>query len=474
MKQNKLLYLIGETDDDLILDAAPNREKKNKNKWVKPLAFAASFVFLVSAALGGYAITAEAAEYREAVEFFEEHALSTEGLSREEIKKVYLDIKLQTFSYDKTVTAMLNGTISIKGYELLTNAPTSEDIYNYWNDYYTKPLDDKNGIYCHFVYPNDSELQFYKDGHTIWSTRLGYGMFDFTVMENGYILTYGQNDTTSTKDPRLAHMTMLDPNGNIVWEKTLMNGFHNEDISKIICEGDTFAVFGRGDYHTFLFSRYDMDGNRLVYQATPVKETLVIWNVVPFSEGYLVQFNNYDKDGFAKLVKVGHDGTLTDSFSYGADGAHYFLKDMIEHGGKLYLSTYAVPKVDDNAGGREEIAPIFQKIHETFGRDVFSIPSEDLTPIVRDNYTAVLLICDTESGNVGEFYSVEGARGGKLSVSEDGKLVWEAESFVDTFYSLATSSFTIGGTCRIYRYTFDANGALIGAEKTDDYTIYRQ
>ena len=74
MKQNKLLYLIGETDDDLILDAAPNREKKNKNKWVKPLAFAASFVFLVSAALGGYAITAEAAEYREAVEFFEKRA----------------------------------------------------------------------------------------------------------------------------------------------------------------------------------------------------------------------------------------------------------------------------------------------------------------------------------------------------------------------------------------------------------------
>ena len=110
MKQNKLLYLIGETDDDLILDAAPNREKKDKIKWIKPLAFAASFVFLVSAALGGYAITAEAAEYREAVEFFEEHELSTEGLSREEIKKVYLDIKLQTFSYDKTLTAMLTGT----------------------------------------------------------------------------------------------------------------------------------------------------------------------------------------------------------------------------------------------------------------------------------------------------------------------------------------------------------------------------
>lgn len=473
MKQNELLYLIGEADDEMILDAAPSRETKQKAKWVKPLALAASFVFLISAALGGYAITAEAAEYKEAVEFFEEHELSMEGLSREEIKKVYLDITTQTFSYDKTITAMLNSTDSILGYELLTNAPTSEDIYNYWNDFYGKPLEHKNGTYAHFIYPNDSTLQYYKDGRLIWSTSLGYDMFDFTVMENGYTLAYGRNDTISTMDARYAHMTMLDQNGNILWKKTVMNGFHNEDISKIICEGDTFAVFGRGDYHTFLFSRYDMDGNRLVYQATPIEKNLAIWNVVPFSEGYLVQLSNHDKDGFAKLVKVGNDGTLTDSFSYGADGAHYFLKDMIEYGGKLYLSTYAVPKTDYNAGGRDEIAPIFQKINDIFGHDVFSIPSEDLTPIVRGNYTAVLLICDADSGKVDEFYSVEGARGGALSVSDD-MLIWNAESIIDTFYSPATSSFTIGGTCRIYRYTFDDQGTLKSAEKTEDYTIYRQ
>ena len=106
MKQNNLLYLIGEAEDELILDAAPKIRKNNS--WRKPLALAASLVLLISAALGGYAITAEAAEYKEAVEFFEEHSLSTKGLSREEIKKVYLDITQKTFSYDKTVTAMLN------------------------------------------------------------------------------------------------------------------------------------------------------------------------------------------------------------------------------------------------------------------------------------------------------------------------------------------------------------------------------
>lgn len=480
MKQNKLLYLIGDADEELILDAAPSIMKKNKIQWRKSLAVAASLVVLVSAALGGYAITAEAAEYREAVEFFEEHSLSTEGLSREEIKKVYLDITLETFSYDKTVTAMLNSTIPIKGYELLTNAPSSEDIYNYWNDYYRNSPTDKDGVYCVYVDSNENDvldyyfkLQHYKNGQPLWSTKLDYHIHDYVTMENGYLLVYGQNKTNSSTESRYAYMTMLDQNGNIIWEKRSENGFHNEDIARIICEGDTFAVFGRGDLDTFLFSRYDMNGDRLTYRETPLHEILGIWNVVPFSEGYLMQLGNYNENGFAKLVKVDAEGTLTDSFSYDADDAHYFLKDMIEYGGRLYLSTYAVPKTDHNAGGRDEIAPIFQKINETFGHDVFAIPSEDLTPIVRQNYTAVLLICDTGSGKVDEFYSLEGARGGTLSLSE-GKLVWDAESIIDTFYSPATSSFTIGGTSRIYRYSFDENGTLIGAEKTDDYVIFRQ
>ncbi len=481
MKQNELLYLMQDIDDELILDAAPNTAKKKKMKWAKPLALSASFVFLISAALGGYAIMAEAAEYREAVEFFEEHALSTEGLSREEIKKVYLDITLKTFTYDKTVTAMLNGTISIEGYELLINAPTSEDIYNYWNDYYTDPPKDKNGIYCSLVDLNEndalhyySELQYYENNQTLWSTKLDYYMHDYTIMKNGYILAYGQNATNSSLEPRYAHMTMLDQNGNIVWEKISENGFHNEDIAEVICEDDTFAVFSRGDYKTFLFSRYDMNGNRLTYQATPIHETLGIWNVVPFSEGYLVQLGNYDVDGFAKLVKVGNDGTLTDSFSYGAKDAYYFLKDMMEYNGKIYLSAYAVPKTEHHAGGRDEIAYVFQEINKMFGNDWMSITPEKLTPIVRENYTAVLLICDTDSGKVQEFYSVDGARGGTLSASDDGKLVWDAESIIDTFYSPATSSFTIGGTSRIYRYTFDEKGTLIGSEKTDDYVLFRQ
>jgi hypothetical protein len=48
------------------------------------------------------------------------------------------------------------------------------------------------------------------------------------------------------------------------------------------------------------------------------------------------------------------------------------------------------------------------------------------------------------------------------------------ESIDSTFFSPATSSFTIGGTCRVYRYTFGEGGALVSQTKTDETTIYRR
>ncbi len=45
------------------------------------------------------------------------------------------------------------------------------------------------------------------------------------------------------------------------------------------------------------------------------------------------------------------------------------------------------------------------------------ISSEELTPLVRDNYTAVLLVCDPEGGAPETFYSVQGSLGGKLRVN---------------------------------------------------------
>ena len=94
--------------------------------------------------------------------------------------------------------------------------------------------------------------------------------------------------------------------------------------------------------------------------------------------------------------------------------------------------------------------------------------------MVRDNYTAVLLLCDPEGGAPETFYSVKGSLGGKLTVNDAGELAWDVESVVNTFFSPATSSFTIGGTCQLFRYTFDAAGTLLHQEDTGETVPYRR
>ena len=94
--------------------------------------------------------------------------------------------------------------------------------------------------------------------------------------------------------------------------------------------------------------------------------------------------------------------------------------------------------------------------------------------MLRDNYTAVLLLCDADGGVPHAFYSVKGSLGGKLAVNGEGQLEWETESFVDSIYSPFTSSFTIGGTCRVFRYTFDTSGRLLSQTDTGEIVQYRR
>ena len=102
------------------------------------------------------------------------------------------------------------------------------------------------------------------------------------------------------------------------------------------------------------------------------------------------------------------------------------------------------------------------------------ISAEELTPIVRANYTALLLICDPEGGSPKTFYSVKGSLGGDLSVNTSEQLEWNVESITTTFFSPATSSFSIGGNCTVFRYTFDAEGNLTEQADTGNTVPYRR
>ena len=175
-----------------------------------------------------------------------------------------------------------------------------------------------------------------------------------------------------------------------------------------------------------------------------------------------------------RSFKLAADGTAEDSFTYTSDKDLYYITDMIEYNGYIYLSANSVPKLEpgkSNAGGRYDIAGV---LNEIYNRRTLDIPNTELTELMRNNFTAALLVCDPASGIPQTFYTVKGSFGAKLSISEEGNLLWNVESITDSFFSPMTSSFSIGGQSYVYKYVFDRNGKIISQEKTGDIVQFRK
>ena len=112
MKNKRLLDIFGEIDDRHIAEAAPVAKKsRNKPIWFRWGTIAACMVLVLSVCFGSFAVVAEAKEYKAAVQFFNDYGMSTEGLTRGEIKEVYRDITTKSFTYSKTVVTRLFKTI---------------------------------------------------------------------------------------------------------------------------------------------------------------------------------------------------------------------------------------------------------------------------------------------------------------------------------------------------------------------------
>lgn len=477
MNKDDLFRAFDAVDDEILeRSEVPTARRKAPALW-KWGAAAACTALAVS--LAGTAFVVEAKEYRTAVAFFEDNGLSLEGLSRSDVKAVYRDITTRHFTYGKTAEVLER---SVPGLEIAQQEPDPEELAALWDksmwqndgpqagisyrvDYREKP-DETLG----FDVLDRSILECYHDGDLLWTAEFP----DFFVEESRFTsvgtVVWGYGDTWSSEQPTYAWLARVDGNGEILWQRQLDHGFKDEYVSHVLDNGDgTWAVISRGDYRYLCLSRYDMDGNELAFRKTDVGN-VGIWNAVRLGDGYLVQLGNSANGETARLARLDREGNVTDSFVYEGEDCDYHLTGMAEFGGRVYLSAYSVPKQDDT-GGRHEIADLLDYV---FAKKDWEISSEELTPLVRDNYTAVLLLCDPRGGAPQTFYSVRGSLGGKLVVNDAGELIWDVESVVNTFFSPTTSSFSIGGTCRVFRYAFDDTGTLIRQEDTGETVPYRR
>lgn len=454
----------------------------HKKSYFKPILAFSLILAVLTISFSGYTIIAEEKEYKQAVNFFEEYGLSTEGLSRSDIKNVYRDITTKKFSYDKTAEIIEK---NIAGHEIFQDKPSPEDIENLWNfknnGYYSIINSHKGstGYTYHYIERFDDKLGYnvydkskfvkYIDEKEIWSTELdNFIVSGFTVSKD-LIIVYGHSDTSSSI--RYNRLALLDEEGEIIWDKAISNNFNNEYIASALFDSGDIIIFSRGDLKYLCFSKYDVQGD-LKEITTNEIGNYGIYATAKLGDGYLVQLKSRESGEI--LMKVNKDGSLSDSFSYSSENEEYYITDMTEFNGNVFLSAYSVPKLsnnESNAGGRDDIARVLNYV---FDNKKFDITNEELTKLVRENFTAMLLICTPETGIPQEFYSVNGSIGGELFINEDNKLIWNTESISDTYLSLATSSFTIGGASYIYQYTFDESGKILSREKTGNVAVFRR
>ncbi len=463
--------------------------KASGRTWRAISALAACVILLICVGFGSYAHAAEVKEYNDAVRFFNDYGLSTEGLSRSEIKAVYRDITTNAFSYSKTAEVIANSitTNRTDGYEIFQNDPTPADVERLWNSMNSGerfPVSGWTGIHYRYraEYKEDPMLghevldkcyiEKYDGDTLLWSTPVsGFRIDGLSTVSDG-VIAYGNPERWSSGSRSYAWMAKIGSDGSFQWKHMLNNGFEDEYIAEVLENADgTYAVISRGDLKYFCLSQYTAAGQEISFRKTEIGN-YGIWNAARLGDGYLVQLGSYVTNEHARIVKVDQEGNITESFSYSAEDAYYYITDMIGFNGKIYLSAYAVPKPGDeeqSAGGRYEIANILNYI---FDNELFSISSEELTPMVRNNYTAMLLVCDPEAGTPREFYSVQGSMGGRLALSDSGMLLWDVESITTTSLSIATSAYTIRGTSYVFRYTFNPDGSLVSQEKTGEVTDY--
>lgn len=456
MKKN-MLELVQDISDDAILEFAEVKPQKQKVIYIKRYIVACiALIFTIGIVTS---VAVEAKEYKQAVAFFEENNLSTENLSRTEIKSIYKDIITETFTYEKTTELIVS---SVQGYEVVQEDISTEDLVNLWNNISNKDFYFQTQEYTGIYYIAD-EYKFskYDDDLLLWELDFdGYFVNNYINVDEN-ILVYANKDKNSTTEKDYSLITLINQNGEIIWQ----NELEDLDICNVVYSNEEIAVFSRRALEYFCFNKYDISGNLLEENETALGNK-GIWNAVAFGNDYLVEIAN---NGIQEIVKVSSSGEMLESFSYYTEEYHYSIQDMIVWNGNIFFSAYSVPI--ENAGyASDEIRDIcdFAVSNNITGN------SDELTEKVKANYNAILLVFNENLESPQIFYTISGSLGAEFEIDSDNNLIWNVETIMDTFFSFGTSSFSIGGSSLVYKCSFNQDGNLINYEKTEELVDFRK
>ena len=241
---------------------ADSAEKSRHVRLRRLPAFAAAAAVICAMLICGTAYAADVREYNRAVDFFDEHDLDTEGLTRAEIKAVYRDITTGSFTDSKTAEVIGKNSFlnTVDGYAISQEAPTPEETRLMWERLQAEGRDLYNsGIHYetrHEYTDGASELPRLKhswldkyDGDTLlWSADVSQFEIHRWTEVTGGVIAYGRHHYEQSHGATLA---MIDDDGNVLWTRAIFSGFKDEYIAAVLERDDgSFAVISRGTSST--------------------------------------------------------------------------------------------------------------------------------------------------------------------------------------------------------------------------------
>ncbi len=464
--------------------------KRSAFKGFRLVVAAACLALVAGIGVGTYSYAAARKEYNNALEFFYENNLSTAGLTKSEIKEVYRDFSTHSFSDSLTTEVITNSRPDLlQGYEIVnsdwdTSLPSiSLSDYKPSVSYeYFSLYNDPEGT----VLTNENNSIFikYADGEKVWEVTftdlMVHGFYNNPSSKETPVLVYGYTPYDLIANGQTASLIALDADGNIVWRTEQDNGDNFDQIQTLLTDKDgSYVAFGRYEDTSgshLSVNKYSKSGKPLSF--TPIDlEYSGIENAALAENGYLVEVYSYANMVHSLILKLDEDGNLVNSFQYESEDYDLYVTDFCEHNNKVYISGYTTPK---GPGGYVSFLNDFFALREEIlmaTRDGNTLTKEDLLAMYRKQSTAVLLICEPESGTPNEFYTIEGSLGDEVYVNNDS-VCWFTRNIIEASYSPeetklvgnvlhTTKHANYSMLCRFYANTFDMDGSFLEQKKLD-------
>lgn len=446
---------------------------------------AAVLAAVIALGIGSFAYAAEAKEYNTAKAFFEEYDISMAGLTRAEVKAVYRDISTKSFSYEKTGEVLVQSLSEsrVPGWEIISTADTHdpEDVEQVWNvtdsgkrfyemawwkrrsEYERGYITGENGE------ETGSYVERYRGDELLWKTELQDVLIDKLIPAREGVIALGEVfwDDGNKYSSRVVR---IDGSGEVKWHTTA--GRNNEIICTALENDDgSVALFSRPTLDSFSFTKLSAEG-KLIERTSTVTGEMGFGAAAHYKDGYIIQLFNRRSKLLAAFAKLDSHGNIVEEYSYQDEDSVLFLQDIIEYGGRIYISAYAIP----NDGGSGDIFNHFDEIKPVMER-VYSGElkgNKALTEALKERYSALLMILETEKCEPELFYSVKEGMGSELKVDQEGKLIWSVEMIDEATSEIAANAFRISGKSKLFEYRFNEEGALLESCDTGEFVGFHK